>query len=144
MTWKEGQKGENYLSGAFQPGVGFCPTGKSKHMMFSITILPTDASDLYEEKIEGDKYLFEGEWRPLIKRQEKVLIKGQEPYVFDVKLTHHGPIISDMSKMITKVVYNGSPIIPVEGDISMRWTGHKVDDNSITCLAGLISSKSVP
>ena len=83
-----------------------------------MTILPADGSDLYEEKIEGDKYLFEGEWLPLKTRQEKILVKGKEPYVFNVKSTHHGPIISEFSPMITKVVYNGSPLVPSEGDIS--------------------------
>ena len=51
---------------------------------YSMTVLPADVSDLYEEKVEGDKYLFKGQWLPLKYRREVIKIKGQEPLVITV------------------------------------------------------------
>jgi penicillin amidase len=72
VLWDEGKDTENYLIGAFLPGVPFSSAGKSKYIGFAVTINPADTSDLFEEKIEGDKYLFKEKWLPLNVRREVI------------------------------------------------------------------------
>lgn len=93
-----------------------------------MTVLPADVSDLYEEKVEGDKYLFKGQWLPLKYWREVIKIKGQEPLVITVWSTHHGPIIEHLHEDFGKVLYAAAPFV-IKGDISFAWAGHKKDDN---------------
>lgn len=64
------------LIGAFTPGVPLPSIGKNKNLWFTITVTSADVTDLYEEKIEGDKYFFKDEWLPLKIWKEIIWIKG--------------------------------------------------------------------
>ena len=70
-----------------------------------MTIHLSDISDVYEEKIEGDKYLFKNEWKPLKTKTEIIKVKGGQPISIDIKYTHHGPIMRHVSNEIGKVLY---------------------------------------
>lgn len=72
------------LWGAYFPGAPVPIIGGNMDITYSMTVLPADVSDLYEEKVEGDKYLFKGQWLPLKYRREVIKIKGQEPLVITV------------------------------------------------------------
>ena len=50
--------------------------------------------DIYEEKIIGDSYEFEGELYPLEIREEVIKVKKKDDYHIKVKTTRHGPIVS--------------------------------------------------
>jgi len=46
--------------------------GKNSKLSFSITVNPSDQGDLYEEKIEGDFYVFNNTLLPLTYRTEYI------------------------------------------------------------------------
>lgn len=93
--------------------------------------MTTDASDVYEEKIEGDNYLFKNEWKPLWFRREIIKVKGQsEPVIITIRHTHHGPVIDYFNEDLGKVLYSAAPVFP-DGTYSLAWTGHKYHDNSV-------------
>ena len=55
-----------------------------------------DVQDLFVERIEGERYLFEDEWLPLEVVREEIPVKGRAaPDVLDVRITHHGPIVNE-------------------------------------------------
>lgn len=43
--------------------------GKFPYMTISITVNYIDSLDLFKEKVEGEKYLLDGEWKPLKSRK---------------------------------------------------------------------------
>ena len=42
-----------------------------------ITVVYTDNQDLWKEKVVGDRYLVDGEWRELKIRKEMMKVKGK-------------------------------------------------------------------
>jgi acyl-homoserine lactone acylase PvdQ len=47
------------MIGAALVGLPFMLTGKTEYIAWGVTILRSDASDLYEEKVKGKFYQFE-------------------------------------------------------------------------------------
>ena len=43
------------------------------------------------------KYLYNGEWKEVIKRIEEIKIRGSETFYDTVSYTHHGPVSYDNS-----------------------------------------------
>ena len=70
--WHEGR--EIVFVGVVPPGM---PTayGKSNYFSLALTILNTDTQDAFKEKIEGDKYFHDNEWKKLKIRKETILVK---------------------------------------------------------------------
>jgi penicillin amidase len=109
-------------------------------MAWGVTILFGDTSEMYEEKIEGDKYLYKDKWLPLRVIEETVIVKGEAAEVVTVHETIHGPVISGFKDRISNVLENRFPVIP-DGFVSFKWTGYKPTDNqysksleALTCI----------
>ena len=54
-----------FVRGASLPGVPGIYMGQTNDVCWTFTNAMADVKDLFVERIEGDRYLFEGEWRPL-------------------------------------------------------------------------------
>jgi len=88
--------GDRFLRGASLPGVPGVWLGQNNDVCWTFTNVMPDVQDLFVERIEGDRYLFEDEWRPLETVREEIAVKGRrEPEVLDVRITHHGPIVNE-------------------------------------------------
>jgi penicillin G amidase len=87
--------GERFARGASPPGMPGVYMGQGNDVCWTVTNAMADVQDLFIERIQGDRYLFEGEWRALDVRREEIAVKGRkEPEVLDVRSTHHGPIVN--------------------------------------------------
>jgi len=87
--------GDRFVRGASLPGMPGVYLGQSNDVCWTFTNVMADVQDLFVERVEGDSYLFEGEWRPLQIVREEIAVKGREaPEVLDVRITHHGPIVN--------------------------------------------------
>jgi penicillin amidase len=85
-----------FARGASLPGVPGISMGQNNDVAFAFTNAMADVMDLFVERIEGDRYEFEGEWRPLTVVVEKISVRGRsEPERLEVRATHHGPIVND-------------------------------------------------
>jgi penicillin G amidase len=88
--------GDRFVRGASMPGMPGVYMGQNNDVCWTFTNVMADTQDLFVERIEGDDYLFEDEWRPLEKVREEIVVKGRsDPVVVEVRRTHHGPIVNE-------------------------------------------------
>jgi penicillin G amidase len=88
--------GERTVRGASLPGMPGVYMGQNDDVAWTFTNVMADVQDLFVERVEGDRYRFEGEWRPLEVVREEIAVKGRAaPEVLDVRLTHHGPLVNE-------------------------------------------------
>lgn len=67
-------------------------------MSWGATAINPDNSDLYVERVENDKYFFEGEWHDFRVEQEVFKIRGSTDFVHDYKFTHNGVMLLKLEK----------------------------------------------
>ena len=99
------------VTGVSLPGVPFVLIGHNDSIAWGITNSAADVQDLYIEKLNDSKdmYLDVDGWKPLLRREELIKIKGKKkPERFEVLWTSRGPIVTPL-------------IIKSEMSLSMRW-----------------------
>jgi penicillin amidase len=85
-----------FVRGASMPGMPGVYMGQNTDVCWTFTNVMADTQDLFIEQIEGDRYRFEDEWRPLETAREEIVVKGrEEPVELEVRRTHHGPIVNE-------------------------------------------------
>ncbi len=88
--------GDRTVRGASLPGMPGVYMGQNDDVAWTFTNVMADVQDLFVERIEGDRYRFEDEWRPLEIVREEIAVKGRDaPEVLDIRITHHGPIVNE-------------------------------------------------
>jgi penicillin G amidase len=88
--------GDRFVRGASPPGLPGVYMGQGNDVCWTFTNAMPDVQDLFVERVEGDRYLFEDEWRPLEIVREEIPVKGREaPEALEVRLTHHGPLVNE-------------------------------------------------
>ncbi|MGY0232879.1 penicillin acylase family protein [Longispora urticae] len=104
-------------------GVPGVVIGHNARIAWGFTNLDPDVTDLYLEKLDGDRYQVDGAWLDLDKRTEVLEVAGGEPVTITVRSTKHGPLMSDTSKEMAKA---GG-----QYGMALRWTaldpGHTID-----------------
>ncbi|WP_082066342.1 penicillin acylase family protein [Microbacterium oxydans] len=111
--------------------------GHNQKVAWGFTNLTTDVTDLYVERVEGDKYWRDGALVPLEESTETIKVAGGDDIDLTIRSTVHGPIISGLTDDFTKVADDpepalgaetSAPIAPVPGSedaeyaVSLRWT----------------------
>ena len=92
-------------------GLPFPAIGHTRHHSWGITMFVNDDIDLYQETIEGDRYLHGDEWRDIETHTETIEVSGGEAVTFELRSTHHGPLIED--------------------DVAMWWTFTQYPENRL-------------
>ncbi len=88
--------GDRFVRGASLPGMPGVYMGQNNDVCWTFTNVMADVQDLFVERVDGERYLFEDEWRPLEVVREEIAVKGrEEPDVLEVRITHHGPIVNE-------------------------------------------------
>ncbi len=82
--------------GATLPGTPGVWMGHNNDVAWTFTNAMADVEDLYVERIEDDRYEHAGEWHPLEQLSEEIAVRGREPEHLEVRLTKHGPLVSDV------------------------------------------------
>jgi penicillin G amidase len=87
--------GERFCRGAALPGIPGITMGQNNDVVWTFTNAMADVEDLFVERIDGDRYEFDGDWLPLEVTEEEILVKGRsEPERLEVRATRHGPIVN--------------------------------------------------
>ncbi len=97
--------------------------GRNDSLAWGLTSLMPDDADFYVERIDSadpGRYLFNGEWLPITTLQEDIGVRGDSAETVTIRLTRHGPIVTDIT---TPLQLGRYPYVA-----SMRWTGSEFDD----------------
>ncbi len=87
-----------HVSGVTLPGAPSVIIGHNQRIAWGMTNTGPDVQDLYVEKFNPsnpDQYLHNGQWVEAEVRHETIKVRGAEPYTLTVRITRHGPVISD-------------------------------------------------
>ncbi len=100
VWYQVGLHGGGYDEVGFSfPGMPFIEIGHNQRIAWGITNLCGDVQDLYIEKLDDPKhprrYEYQGQWRDLVLRHEKITVKGKPALDLVVPETLHGPIVND-------------------------------------------------
>ena len=111
--------------GATLPGVPGVILGRNDRIAWGMTNTGPDVQDLYIEKLDaaGGYHTPEGT-RPFQVVEDTIKVKGGEPEKLRVRISRHGPVISDVSR----VAQNEAPRGHV---IAFAWTALDEDDRSM-------------
>ncbi len=122
------------VSGVCIAGIPLPVIGQNDRTAWGFTNSMVDDLDFFIEKLNPEnknEYLFDGEWKKVQSRVEIFSIKGKDDVSVNIRETHHGPIISDIHKLLKTR----------EESISMSWTGHWVT-NEMDAWVGLTTMKN--
>ena len=89
------QLGDRTARGASMAGLPGIYMGQNNDVAWTFTNAMADVQDLFIERLDGDRYLFEGEWLPLQIEREQIEVKGRDPEPLEIRHTHHGPLVND-------------------------------------------------
>ena len=91
--------GDFDVAGVTLPGVPYVIVGHNRRIAWGFTNLGPNVEDLYIEKFnDKGEYLTPQGWVQPQHRQEIIQVKGKPEVTFDVVITRHGPIISDVMR----------------------------------------------
>jgi len=108
--------------------------GHNGRIAWGFTNMNPDVTDLYLERVDGDRYEVDGRLHDLVLRQETIKVAGGEDVTITVRESRHGPLLSDASEELRGIAAN-PPVAP-DGDpaflarpaeegryaISLAWT----------------------
>jgi len=124
--------GDTDVIGATIPGLPFVVTGRNRHIAWGVTHLVADVQDVYREKLdaEGKTAEFKGQAEPLRYVEEKIRVKGGPPVTQQVRITRHGPLLSDaINANDAQMPPNRRPT-PLE-PLALRWTALDEQDTTL-------------
>lgn len=119
--------------GATLPGTPFVVLGRTEGVAWGFTNTGPDVQDVYLEAIHPDdpgRYRVpaagdEPAWAAFDTREEVVSVKGQPDVRHTVRLTRHGPVISDVPGR------NSGLVDPRRYALALRWTALDVDNGNV-------------
>jgi penicillin amidase len=86
------------VTGFSFPGVPGVMAGHNDRISWAFTNLGPDVQDLFIEKVNPDnpnQYEVEGQWVDFETRKETINVGGGDPVEITVRISRHGPVISD-------------------------------------------------
>lgn len=84
--------------GATFPGLPAVVIGHNERIAWGVTNTGPDVQDLYIERIDAQNYVeYNGRREPVTLISETINVKDAEPVTLTVRITRHGPIISDVT-----------------------------------------------
>ncbi len=101
--------------------------GHNDDIAWGFTNLGADVTDLFVERVEGNKWRYDRRLRPLATRQEKIVVADGDDVTITVRSTDHGPLISDVEQQLADVAEDAPmhrpPLRPKEEyAVALAWT----------------------
>ena len=123
------------LIGATLPGVPLVVLGRSDRLAWGFTNTGPDVQDLYIEKLDGaGNYLTPDGPRAFEVIDEVIRVKGGEDVRLQVRVSRHGPVISDVSRGAADAVPRGHVI-------AFAWTALRDDDLTMQALVKMMRAQ---
>jgi len=124
---------ENY--GYHLPLIPFPMLAHNSFKAWAITMFENDDLDLYGETFhptDTNLVKFKGEWVKARIIKEAIKVKGTNDVSLTIRVTPHGPVISDYIKG-----YKGKPV-------AVSWVYHKADNPILDVVYGMATASNMP
>ncbi|MGH8667845.1 MAG: penicillin acylase family protein [Burkholderiales bacterium] len=120
--------------GGTLPGVPGVLIGRNARIAWGFTSSGADVQDLYLERIDTlGQYLTPEGSRAFEVLKEQILVKGEAAQALEVRISRHGPVISDVSRSALEATPRGYAL-------ALQWTALAEDD--LTMQAALNVGKA--
>jgi penicillin amidase len=119
--------------GNYIAGIPFALAGHNSYCGVGLTMLENDDTDFFIEKIENDKVFYKGNWTPVQKRNEQILVKERNAVSIEIAQTPHGPLMQD--------VFEKFPLYQVP--VAVSWTYLKFPSKALEAIYGFNTAKSM-
>lgn len=119
------------VAGATLPGAPAVAIGRNRHIAWGETNVAADVQDLYLERLDdsGRSAEYQGRMEPLFFLREVIKVKGGDPVTVDVRVSRHGPLVSDALNAMNVAATGGTQVESVP-PLAFRWTA--LDDSDTT------------
>lgn len=115
--------------GATLPGTPGVVIGHNRQVAWGVTNMMADVQDLFAERInDRDEVEVDGRWEPMRIVHETIGVRGAPPVTLRVRITGHGPLISD--------------IVDERTPLALRWTGHDPNDRTARAFLRINRARS--
>jgi penicillin amidase len=129
--------------GATLPGAPAVAIGRNRFIAWGETNMFADVEDLYRERIDatGTHAEFAGMMEPLRTVTETIAVSGKPPVRVDVRISRHGPLVSDAINANNALARTEPKPAPIE-PLAFRWTALDDEDNTIVAFQRLNYAKN--
>lgn len=127
--------------GATIPGTPAIVLGRNRSIAWGMTNVAADVQDLYLEKLDatGRSVMLRGEPEPHHVIPETIRVKGQAPVTIEVRVSRHGPLVSDAINAVNQASAARRALPPLE-PLAFRWTA--LDPADTTLVASMRISEA--
>ncbi|HZR27049.1 MAG TPA: penicillin acylase family protein [Vicinamibacterales bacterium] len=124
--------------GGTLPGAPTVVLGRNRRIAWGMTNVAADVEDLYREHIDasGRTVEFRGAQEPITVIPETIVVKGAPPIQLNVRVTRHGPLVSDAinaNEAESKKDVKSPPLEP----LAFRWTALDPEDSTVIAILKL-------
>ena len=135
--------GEFDVIGATLPGAPAMAIGRNRYIAWGETNVAADVEDLYRERIDptGKLVEYRGALEPLTILREKIVVSGGEPVDIEVRISRHGPLVSDAinaNNAASDAEPKPEPIEP----LAFRWTALDESDETVVAFLRLNEARN--
>ena len=105
--------GKLNVTGVIFPGIPGVIVGHNEYIAWGVTNLNPDVQDLYIEKRNPDntyQFEYQGKWEDAEVIKYNIPVKGEQPVPYEVLITRHGPIITEVFEQ------------PESVPLALKWT----------------------
>ena len=136
--------GDFDVIGATLPGAPAVVLGRNKFIAWGATNVMADVQDLYRERFDqtGRLVEFRGRTEPVQLVQEVIRVKGRPAVTLNVRVTRHGPIISDAINVNNLASTPPGEKPALIEPLAFRWTALDRDDSSVTSFLHLNEARN--
>ena len=119
------------IGGTF-PGTPAVALGRNRFIAWGATNVAADVEDLYRERVDatGTFVEFRGAQEPITVVPETIIVKDSASVHLDVRVTRHGPLVSDAINA-NNAESKANPKPPPLEPLAFRWTALDPDDGTL-------------
>ena len=131
------------IIGATLPGTPAVALGRNRFIAWGATNVAADVEDLYREHLDasGTHAEFRGVPEPITVIPETIVVKGAPPVHVDVRVTRHGPLVSDAINANNAELTPTPKPTPLE-PLAFRWTALDPDDTTLASYLRLNEARN--
>src|SRR5262249_18319884 len=136
--------GDFEIIGATLPGAPAVALGRNRFIAWGATNVAADVEDLYREHIDptGKLVEFRGAQEPIAVVPETIHVKGAADVLLNVRITRHGPIVSDAINANNAESREPGPKPPLLEPLAFRWTALDRSDSTMSSFLRLNEARN--